>query len=136
MKWSNVKALAKVAKTQIVKHSPEILMGLGAASFVTTIIFAAKETVKEQEVLEEHNEEMEYLEDCYNCGELDDKAYKKSKMNTYKHTLIVTSKNYPPPRTSSQSTPSASMCALCRTCSASASTICSTASPARTCRCG
>ena len=34
---SNLKSVARVAKGSIVKHSPEILMGVGTASFVATV---------------------------------------------------------------------------------------------------
>lgn len=96
MNWKSIKALVNVAKTTVVKHGPEILMGLGAASFVTTIIFASKETVEEQKILSDHEDYMEYLDNCNEVGELDDKAYKKSKIGAYKSLAIDTTKNYIP----------------------------------------
>ena len=96
MNWKSVKALANVAKATIVKHGPEILMGVGAVSFVTTIIFASKETVEEQKILEDHEDYLDYLENCHEVGELDDKAYKKSKVGAYKDLALETTKNYIP----------------------------------------
>lgn len=96
MNWKSIKALANVAKTTVVKHAPEILMGVGAASFVTTIIFASKETVKEQEILEEHEDYLEYIDDCNEIGELDNDAYKKSKLIAYRDLTLSTTKNYIP----------------------------------------
>ena len=96
MNFSNLKAFAKVAKHTIVKHSPEILMGLGGVTFVTTIIVACKETVKEQEILETHEESLDYIDLMNEEGELDDKAWKKSRRDAYIHTIKETTINYVP----------------------------------------
>ena len=95
MKFKSIMTIAKIAKSKIVQHSPEILMGLGAASFVTTIIFASKETVKEQDILEEHDQYLDYIDGCNFVEELDD-AYKKSKLMAYKDLTFTTVKNYIP----------------------------------------
>lgn len=94
---SNIKAVASLAKTTIVKHSPEILMGIGAVTFVGTIVAAAKETVEEQEILVEHQVNMDDL--TYEYEEentMDDKAYKKARFEVYKSTSLRTAKNYAP----------------------------------------
>lgn len=46
---------------QIRKHAPEILTGLGIASFITSTVFACKATSKVSEVLEDHKDEMETI---------------------------------------------------------------------------
>lgn len=96
MNLANIKSFARVAKQTIIKHSPEILMGIGGVTFVTTVILASKETVKEQEILEVHEESLDYIDLMNEEGELDDKAWKKSRVEVYKHTAIETTKNYAP----------------------------------------
>lgn len=96
MNLSNIKAFAKMAKKTIIKHSPEILMGLGGITFVATVVAAAKETVEEQEILENHETIMEVIDVSYDCGELDLPAAKKSKFNAYKEVTKNTVINYAP----------------------------------------
>ena len=96
MNLVGIKAFAKVAKQTIVKHSPEILMGLGGVTFVTTVVLACKETLNEEEVLVDHQVALEDIDVMRNEGELDAKAYKVSKFNAYKHVTIETAKNYAP----------------------------------------
>lgn len=96
MNWKSVKAALNVAKVTIVKYSPEILMGLGAVSFVATVVAASKETVDEQEILVDHDLEMECIEEAHEIGDLDDKAFRKSKFNVYKDTALITTRNYIP----------------------------------------
>ena len=96
LSFNQIKAVGRAAKSTVVKYSPEILMALGAASFVGTVIAVAKGTVKEQDVIEEHQDELEYIETCYDMNELDEKAYRKSRMDVYKNTALQTTKNYIP----------------------------------------
>ena len=96
MKLSNIKAFARVAKQTIVKHSPEILMVTGGVTFIATVIMASKETIDETEVLADHELALNEVEFDYEVGELDKKAYKKSRFNVYKHTALATTKNYAP----------------------------------------
>lgn len=96
MNLKSIKSFAAIAKHTIVKYSPEILMGLGAASFVATVVAASKETIKEQEILEAHQEVLEDFEVMHEVHELDDKAYKKSRINEYKDLTVLTVKNYIP----------------------------------------
>lgn len=109
---SNLKSVARVAKTSIVKHSPEILMGVGAVTFVATIVMASKETIKEQEILEDHQEALDDIEIMHveegtditlidrdfddNIYLLNDKEYKKARRDVYIHTSLSTVKNYTP----------------------------------------
>ena len=97
MNLTNIKAFARVAKQTIVKHSPEILMCLGGATFVATVVVACKETVKEEDILIEHDFALADIESEHEDNQLfDDAAYKKSKINAYKHVTIETVKNYAP----------------------------------------
>lgn len=105
---SNLKSVARVAKGSIVKHSPEILMGVGTVSFIATIVMVSKETIKEQEILEEHQEALDDIEVLHASEEidvseldddivlLDDKEYKKARRDVYIHTSLSTVKNYTP----------------------------------------
>ena len=96
MNLANVKAFARVAKQTIVKHSPEILMAVGGVTFIATVVVAAKETIDEQDILIDHDVELTDIELAHEVGELDKKAYKKSRINVYKNTTLVTVKNYAP----------------------------------------
>lgn len=110
MNLSNIKNFARIAKHTIIKYSPEILMGLGAGTFVATIVAASKETIKEQEILEEHSEALGDIEFMHVEGDidvnalddetelffLDDKAYKASRRNVYLNTVKETTVNYLP----------------------------------------
>jgi len=99
-KLTKFKAVARIAKQTVVQHSPEILMGLGAVSFVATVVAIAKETVKEQEILEDHHNCLEIAEGFHGrlvCGlEIDDEAYKATRLDVYKGTALDTAKNYAP----------------------------------------
>lgn len=96
MNIGNIKAFAGIAKKTIIKRSPEILMGLGGITFVATVVMACKETVKEQQILEDHEVALDYVDLMNEEGELDDKAWKKSRRNVYKTTVVDTSINYAP----------------------------------------
>ena len=96
MKLANIKAFARVAKQTIVKYSPEILMCMGGATFVATVVVACKETVKEQELLEDHETALDYVDLMNEEGEIDDKAYKVSRRNVYIATIKKTTINYAP----------------------------------------
>ena len=56
-----VKVGAKVA-AKVGKHSPEILMVLGIAGFVGTVILACKETKKADEIIKEAHEELDKVD--------------------------------------------------------------------------
>ena len=49
----NIKALGNGLKTTIVKHSPEILTGIGITGMITTTVFAVKATPKAVRLIEE-----------------------------------------------------------------------------------
>ena len=96
MNLAGIKAFARVAKQTIVKHSPEILMAVGGVTFVATVVVAAKETIDEQEILAEHELALDTVEEFNELGQLDKKAYKKSRLKVYKYTVVETTKNYAP----------------------------------------
>ena len=55
----NLSALLKDAKTAVVKHSPEILTGIGIAGMITTTVLAVKATPKAMRILEEEKRNRE-----------------------------------------------------------------------------
>lgn len=57
MNKPNVTKIAKDIQNGISKHSPEILMGIGIASMLTTVVLAVKATPKALEKIEEAKEE-------------------------------------------------------------------------------
>ena len=95
-KLTKIKAIAKVAKQIIVQHSPEILMGLGAVTFIGTVVVASKETVEEQDILEFHQLALESTETYHDNGDFDDAAYRKTRRQIYTNTIVDTAKNYIP----------------------------------------
>lgn len=48
-------------KLFVIKHSPEILLAAGITSGVAALIFAVKETLKAEEIIDEHIEKMDAL---------------------------------------------------------------------------
>lgn len=54
----SIKNIAGRSGLQFQKHSPEILMGIGAASFIGAIISACKATTRVEDVLELHRDRM------------------------------------------------------------------------------
>ena len=73
---------------KIKKHSPEILMGVGIAGFVGTVIFACKATTRAEEVLDRHAKRMEEAKKANEVAEADD-GYdiKKETIMVYTETV-------------------------------------------------
>jgi hypothetical protein len=55
----NISQFFKTAQKEIVKHSPEILTGLGIVGFITTTVLAVKATPKALELIEDKKNELE-----------------------------------------------------------------------------
>ena len=53
-----------IAAKKIAKHSPEILIGTGIAAFVGSTVTACKSTLKCEEILDAHQEEMSKVSEC------------------------------------------------------------------------
>lgn len=65
------KAVSKTAHRVVLKakkHSPEILMITGGVSIIAGVIFACKETLKVEEILDEHKDTEEVIQDVLNEG--------------------------------------------------------------------
>lgn len=54
-----IRPMANRIRTSLVKHSPEILTGIGIAGMITTVVLAVKETPKALQLIEELKQEKE-----------------------------------------------------------------------------
>lgn len=101
----NLKNIAGRTGLQFQKHSPEILMGIGAASFISAIISACKATTRAEDVLELHRYRMDnaklaakLIEDDIANGDTPavDFELKREKVIIYAHTALGFSRLYAP----------------------------------------
>lgn len=97
-KCVGLKAAAKVSK-----RSPEILMVVGAVTFVGTVVVACKQTLKCEEVLDAHERKMKDIEDCLELAKeeesgvsYDEQMAKKDKAIAFAQTGIGFVKIYAP----------------------------------------
>ena len=82
---------------QLQKASPEILFGVGVAAVVGGVVLACRSTLKVDEILDEHNEQMEKIENGF-C-ELDsysEEDMTKDKAMVYVKTGVSLAKSYLP----------------------------------------
>lgn len=101
-------SLTKVAgktKFKVEKYSPEILLAVGVVGFVGTVIVACRATLKADEVLDKHADNMEKIEEAKRIVEeepetlpedLRDYDVKREKMIAYRDTAIGFAKLYWP----------------------------------------
>lgn len=81
------------------KYSPEILLAAGIMGTVGTIVLACKETLKCQEVLEAHNEQIEEIHEAADVampGEYTSEDQKKDLVIAYTKTVVGVAKTYAP----------------------------------------
>lgn len=81
---------------KIRKHSPEILMVTGTVSVVTGVVLACKATLKAEEVLDQHNEEMELIRTATEKTEYSENDKKHDTVVAYAHTVGRFTKLYAP----------------------------------------
>lgn len=96
LSMANLKSMARVAKAGIVKHSPEILMGVGAVSFVGTVIVASRATIKAQDILYDHHEKLDDIKQAESMEIYTEEDAKKDKITLYTQTTIAMVKDYAP----------------------------------------
>lgn len=92
MKNNFMNKLSRVANGvvfQAKKYSPEILLGLGIIGGIGSAVLACKETLKLNDILEEHNNTLDAIKKVSETEELKEKYDE----NTVKHDIIVTYKN-------------------------------------------
>lgn len=91
------------AKLGLIKHSPEILLVTGIISGTAALVFAVKETLKAEEVLDNHTKKMEEIAGALHLAEVskEDVDYteedaKKDKVKAYLQTGCEFIKLYAP----------------------------------------
>lgn len=82
------------------KHSPEIMLGLGVVGVVASTVLACRATLKVNEVLEEHNETMdkinEYVEENGYSEKYTEQDHSKDTTIVYTQTAVKFIKLYAP----------------------------------------
>lgn len=81
------------------KYSPEILVVAGTASIIAGVVFSCKATIKAEEVLDKHNEELEAVKeaaDTIPLEEYSENDYRKDTVVVYAHTVGRFIKLYAP----------------------------------------
>ena len=66
-----MKKIINKVKFNVVKHSPEILMGLGIAGVITSTVLACRSTLKVQEILDYKEENMNNIKEVLSEGRED-----------------------------------------------------------------
>jgi hypothetical protein len=97
----NTKVTRAAGKTSffLKKNSPEILMGVGIAGVVATVVTACRATVKAGEVLDEHKENMDMINQAVEVadeGEYTEQDIKKDKLIVYSKTAVGMARLYAP----------------------------------------
>lgn len=83
------------------KHSPEILVGVGAVGVIVSTVLACKATTKVESILSETNERIEKINEAAEAGNLNDHEYtqedrKKDSLIVYVQTGVKFAKLYAP----------------------------------------
>lgn len=77
-------AFVDSALSLLKKYSPEILIVSGVCGVVSGVVVACKETLKVEEILEEHNEQMEMIHSAQEAGVIVDEETKETAEYTEK----------------------------------------------------
>lgn len=100
---NSITRAAGKAKLTVTKYSPEILLAAGIISGAAALVFAVKETLKAEEILDQHNDKIIKIADARNLveGTEDDHTYteedvKKDKVKAYVQTGWEFAKLYAP----------------------------------------
>lgn len=72
---SKITRLAGKAGVLLKKYSPEICIGVGTVAIVGGVILACRATLRVEEILDEHEEKMELIEDTVERAEEEDLSY-------------------------------------------------------------
>lgn len=68
LKTGAVSAISKV-KFKAIENTPEILLGVGIISFIGTVVYASKATLKADDILEEHKKSMDTIHEAVESAE-------------------------------------------------------------------
>ena len=93
-----MKKIINKVKFNVVKHSPEILMGLGIAGVITSTVLACRSTLKVQEILDYKEENMNNIKEVLSEGREDytEEDARKDKTIIMTTTVIRLMKLYVP----------------------------------------
>lgn len=83
----------------ISKHSPEILLGLGIAGFVGSLVAASKASIKAKKIIDDCNADLEKVNEAFDKidkSEYSEKDYNNDKRIIYTKTTINVAKTYAP----------------------------------------
>lgn len=93
-------ALRTVTRTslKLKKYSPEILVGAGVVSIVSGVVLCCRATLKASDVLDQHEEEMNTIEEAIETGSEDytEQDIRHDKALVYIHTVGRFAKIYAP----------------------------------------
>ena len=101
LKTGAVTALSKV-KFKAIEKTPEILLGVGIISFVGTVIYASKATLKADDILDEHKKSMDTIHEAVEKAEENPhleyapQEVKKDTVTVYIRTAGKLAKTYAP----------------------------------------
>lgn len=102
MKLSTIKTAmvrtASRAGLKVQKYSPEILVGVGVVSIIGGVVLACKATLKAEDILDEHQEEMELIEAAIaaQSENYTEKDVQRDKFVVYSHTVGKFALSYAP----------------------------------------
>lgn len=95
----NVKGYISRTSLQVKKYSPEILTVVGVVSFIGTVFVACKQTLKADDILDNHRREMDKIEEAKEVAKDDEYTENdaaKDKLNVIAHTAVGFAKLYAP----------------------------------------
>lgn len=86
---SGVKGFGSRTGARLKAKSPEILLALGVVSFVGTVVVACKQTMKAEEILDEHERKLQEIESCKRLAAEEDSSVIYTEAQIKKGTFIA-----------------------------------------------
>lgn len=83
---NSISSVAGRTKFKIEKNSPEILLGFGIVGFIGTVVLASRATLRAEDIVEKHREELKAIEDAKEIAQNEPEKYE------YDEKLIVMDK--------------------------------------------
>lgn len=72
---NSLSAVAGRTKLKIEKNSPEILLGFGILGFIGTVVLASRATLKAEDVVEKHKQDLKAIEDAKEIAQNEPEKY-------------------------------------------------------------
>lgn len=98
----SMKRILKRSGARIARRSPEILLVVGAVTFIGTVVVACRQTLKSEEVLDKHERDMAQIDNCIEMAKEDpefvytEKDAKRNRFLTYCNTGLGFARVYAP----------------------------------------